>query len=222
MFTAPGKMRTLAVISSKGGSGKTTLALHLAAVAAAAGRRTMVADTDPQKSACAWRRVRTEPDPDVSVVQGHTVRRVLPSFEGAGYDLVVVDTPPIAGTETLDAIRAADLTLIVARPSMLDLWSVEYSAEQVRFARGHGLFVVTQAPSSRGGVENAAVVSAVKQLTSYGYPVAPVGMRARVAYSSSIGMGKTALELEPEGMAAREVRRLAEVVFERLWPSPES
>ena len=219
MFSGPGRLRTVAVISSKGGSGKTTLALHLAAAAEALGRRTLVADTDPQKSAWEWRRARTDPTPEVAVVQAHMLQRLQPSFERSGYQFLVVDTPPFAGPETLEAIRAADLTLIVARPSMLDLWSVEYSAEQVRAARGRGLFVLTQAPSQRAGVENAAVLGAVERLTSYGFPVAPIGLRARVAYSSSIGLGKTAFEVDNGGVAAREVQRLAEVVFARLWPA---
>jgi chromosome partitioning protein len=90
----------------------------------------------------------------------------------------------------------------------------------VRAARGRGLFVITQAPSRRGGVENAGVISAAQRLTGYGFPVAEVGLRARIAYSSSIGAGKTALETEPGGSAAREMGRLADVVMARLWPAP--
>ena len=218
MFTGPGRLRTIAVISSKGGSGKTTLALHLAAAAEAAGRRTLVADADPQKSSWAWRQAREGRAPEVAVIQASMLQRLQMAFERSGFHLLVIDTPPFAGPETLEAIRAADLTLIVARPSMLDLWSVEYSAHQVRAARGRGLFVLTQAPSKRGGVEHPAVLHAVERLTGYGFPVAEVGLRARVAYSNSIGAGKTALETEPGGVAAREIQRLADHVLGRLWP----
>ena len=217
LLSPAGRLRTLAVISSKGGTGKTTLALHLAVAAEAAGHKTLVADTDPQKSAWEWREIRKAPRPEVAIMQPAMLRRLKDSIERARFELMVIDTAPVAGHGVLEAIAAADLTLIVARPSMLDLWSVEYSAEQVRAARGRGLFVISQAPPRRGEVEPPAVHKAVETLMSYGFPVAPVGLRARVAYSHSIGAGQTALETEPAGVAAREVNRLAEVVFARLW-----
>jgi chromosome partitioning protein len=213
-------LRTLAVVSSKGGSGKTTLALHMAVAAEAAGRRTIVADTDPQKSAWEWRQARGQAAPEVAIMQPEMITRFQGPIERSGYEFMIIDTAPFAGPGVEAAIAAADLTLIVARPNMLDLWSVEYSAEQVRAARGRGLFVLTQAPSRRGGVENAAVLSAAQRLTSYGFPVAEVGLRARVAYSASIGAGRTAIETEPGGAAAREIGRLAEAVMARVWPAP--
>lgn len=210
-------LRTLAVISSKGGSGKTTLALHLAVAAEAAGRKTLIADTDPQKSALEWRQARSAAAPEVAVVQPTMLRRLKDAIERSRFQLMVIDTPPVAGGNVLDAIAAADLTLIVARPSMLDLWSVEYSAEQVRAARGRAMFVLSQAPSRRGDSESAAVINAVERLTGYGFPVASIGLRARVAYSHSVGSGRTTQEVEPNGVASREVSRLAEVVFAKLW-----
>jgi chromosome partitioning protein len=211
-------LRTLAVVSSKGGSGKTTLVLHLAVAAEAAGRRTLIADTDPQKSAWEWRQARAQSAPEVAVMQPEMITRFQGPIERSGYELVIIDTAPFAGPGVEHAIAAADLTLIVARPSMLDLWSVEYSADQVRSARGRAMFVLTQAPSRRGDKEMASVLTAVDQLTSYGFPVAATGLRARVAYSSSVGAGRTAQEVEPSGIAAREIDRLADLVFARLWP----
>jgi chromosome partitioning protein len=210
-------LRTLAVVSSKGGSGKTTLALHLAVAAEAAGRRTVVADTDPQKSAWEWRQARGKASPEVAVMQPQMISRFQGPIQRSGYELLIIDTAPFAGPGVEEVIAAADLTLIVARPSMLDLWSVEYSADQARAARGRALFVLTQAPPRRGDVENAAVLAAAARLTGYGFPVAEFGLRARVVYSSAIGKGLTAMEVEPAGVAAREATRLAEAVFGRLW-----
>ncbi|MBW3559365.1 MAG: AAA family ATPase [Proteobacteria bacterium] len=211
-------LKTLAVISSKGGSGKTTLSLHLAVAAEAAGRRTFIADTDPQKSAWEWRQVRSSPAPEVAVVQPAMLNRLKDGLERARFQLMIVDTAPFAGPGVLDTVRAADFTIIVARPSMLDLWSVEYSAEQVRSARGRAMFVLTQAPPRRGDKEAPALLKAAERLNTYGFPVASIGLRSRVAFSQSVGNGLTALETEPSGTAAREISRLAELVFGRLWP----
>jgi chromosome partitioning protein len=90
-------LRTLAVVSSKGGSGKTTLALHLAVSAEAAGRRTIVADTDPQKSAWEWRQARAHAAPEVAVMQPEMITRFQGPIERSGYEFMIIDTAPFAG-----------------------------------------------------------------------------------------------------------------------------
>ena len=56
-------MKTLALISQKGGSGKTTIALNLAIAAAGAGKQVVVIDLDPQRSAVRWSRLQASDQP---------------------------------------------------------------------------------------------------------------------------------------------------------------
>jgi chromosome partitioning protein len=123
-------MRTIAVISQKGGTGKTTLAVHLAAAASAAGLVALVVDTDPQATACTWRTWRGDMDPDVIDCAAHALlpRKLVQAAE-LGADLAVIDTPPSADIMAREACRAADLLLIPCRPRAFDLDAIRTTAE---------------------------------------------------------------------------------------------
>src|SRR5580692_6942656 len=89
-------MKVIAIISQKGGAGKTTLAVHLAAAAAAAGHTTAIIDLDPQATATSWgdRREATLPE----VISGQAVRlpALLKAAQDNGADFLVLDTAPNA------------------------------------------------------------------------------------------------------------------------------
>ncbi len=114
-------MRTLAVLSQKGGTGKTTVAVHLAVAAWAGQRRVLLADLDPQRSAAEWRRVRAGNGPGLIESKPGALFVAQQAAERAGVDLMVLDTRPCGDTDTAEAIRAADLCLVVLRPSFFDL-----------------------------------------------------------------------------------------------------
>src|SRR3954452_8504685 len=100
-------MRTVAVISQKGGAGKTTLALHLAVAAEQAGYGTVVIDMDPQGTAEAWSEWRKEAPPPVVPAKVPTLARTLEKSVGHGAEFLVIDTPPIAEAEARAAAKAA-------------------------------------------------------------------------------------------------------------------
>ncbi|WP_020095741.1 ParA family partition ATPase [Methylobacterium sp. 285MFTsu5.1] len=191
-------MKTIAVISQKGGSGKTTIALHLAVAATEAGLATAVVDLDPQASATKWGDTREQP-PDVVSAQAERLQEMLDAARDNGADLVVVDTAPNADRASLLAMRAADLILIPCRPARFDLEAIAATLELSEIARKEPFVVLSCAP-----VRSALVGEASSDLEGRGARIAPVVIHQRVAYSHAVIDGRTATEFEPEGKAAEE------------------
>ena len=210
-------MRTIALLSSKGGTGKTTVALHLAAAAAASGRKTLVADLDPQRSACDWARDRTRSKPGVMETRPGCLFVAHTAAQRGGIDLMVLDTPPSAGEEAAQAMRLADLSLLIVRPSALDLRAIARTAEMARRLNRPACFVINQAPSRRRGREPACIDRAIETLHAYGLPIAPAGLRSRAIYQSALGRGLVAQEADPRSAAAAEVRALWRFAAKELW-----
>src|SRR5260370_34147159 len=114
-------MQTLALFSQKGGTGKTTLAVHLAVAAGEAGLRVAIADTDPQRSATTWGVARQGQPPIVATISPRELRRVVAAAEQDGIGPLVVRSAPHASPEAPQIARTADAVLIPCPPSMFDL-----------------------------------------------------------------------------------------------------
>jgi chromosome partitioning protein len=208
-------MKTLAIVSRKGGAGKTTLAVHLAVAAEAIGITTAIFDLDPQASAALWADHRREQFPAVRPAQGPRLSVLLEQARAQDADLVILDTPPEADAIATDAANNADAILIPCRPSPLDLDAIPAT---VRIARNSGkpFFVLINAAPVQG-VETAETRAA---LTGAGVEVAPVVIHQRKAYSARMQEGRTAPEIEPKGKAAEEVRDLLLWVCEKVIMLP--
>lgn len=198
-------MRTIAVISQKGGTGKTTLAIHLAAAASAKGFVALVVDTDPQATACTWHTWRGDTDPDVIDCAAHALLpRKLQQAADLGADLAVIDTPPHADIMAREACRAADLLLIPCRPRAFDLDAVRTTAELAAASRKPA-FLIFMAGPPRAPVVYQEAGQVVEQ---FGLKVAAVMLPERAAFHHSVGAGKTAPEIEPQGKAAEDIAAL--------------
>ncbi len=212
-------MKTVAVISQKGGAGKTTLAIHLAAAASAAGFVALVVDTDPQATACAWHTWRGEVDPDVIDCAAHSLLpKKLHQAADLGANLAVIDTPPHADIMAREACKAADLILIPCRPRAFDLDAVRTTAELVAVSRKPAFLIFM------GGPPRAPLVyqEAKQVVEQFGLKVAPVMLPERAAFHHSVGGGKTALEMDPQGKAAEEVASLWSWVCKHVsMPTPK-
>jgi len=114
-------MKTVAIISQKGGAGKTTVATHLAVAAEQHGLRTALFDLDPQASATSWADRRKQSAPTVIAGQAPRLTNLLEQAVEQSADLVVIDSAPNADAASLAAARAADLILIPCRPAAFDL-----------------------------------------------------------------------------------------------------
>ncbi len=216
-------MRTLAVLSQKGGTGKTTVAVHLAQAAWASQKRVLLADLDPQHSAAEWRRARQGAGPGLIESKAGALFVAQQAALRAGIELMVLDTRPAADSDTADAIRAADLCLVVLRPTFFDLKATARIAEMTRDMGTPALFLLNQAPPPRGSRESPSVLETAQALRTMGLPLAPVGLRARAVYQSSVAKGLTAQETVGSGPAAREIGLLWQHVEQILFtnrPSP--
>ena len=144
-------MRTIAVIGRKGGSGKTTIAVHLAIGLHLRGRRTVVADIDPQRSAMEVLRARPGDGPTAIASAGPKLFTLQVDMARAGADALVVDTPAVLEEEVAQAVVLADLALLVVRPTFLDLAAAARTSDIIRRLRKPGLVVLSQAPVQDGG-----------------------------------------------------------------------
>jgi chromosome partitioning protein len=212
-------MKTLAILSRKGGTGKTTLAIHLAVAAQADGHGVLLADTDRQHSAVEWRRQRPAALPLVEAVKPGALFARQQDAARAGIDLLVVDTGPSIEEEVEQAVRCADLCLVVARPNFFDLRAVAESAALAARYHKPVAFVLNQAPHRQDSIEAPVLIEAVKALRALGFPVLPIGLRSRVAYQHGVAAGLSAQELDRESSAGSEMLALWRCVSDMLWPA---
>jgi chromosome partitioning protein len=117
-------MRTLAVLARKGGVGKTTLALHLAVIAQQSGLRTLLVDTDPQRSAAHWWRSRDADTPELAESDASRLADLLDAAAADSVDLVVVDSRPSLERDTVELASRAGFVVVPCRPGPLDLHAV--------------------------------------------------------------------------------------------------
>jgi len=205
-------MRTLAVIARKGGSGKTTLCVHLALAAHLRGRAVLLADTDAQRSSSQVLKGRKAGGPAWVETSGPKLFALQLTALREGVNTLVIDTPAAIEEEISHAIVAADLCLLVIRPTFLDLAAAIQTAEIVRRLRKPALIVVNQAPVSRNGVEPPAVKRALEALLLMRLPVIPILLRARAGYQSALESGRSVEEIDPASEATREIAELWEFV----------
>ena len=196
-------MKTISIISQKGGAGKTTLALNLAGAAEESGHSSVVVDLDPQASAKGWHDHRQKDAPVVISAQASRLNDVLDTARRGGADVCIIDTAPHSETAALAAARAADLILIPCRAGILDLRGISSSVDLVQIAKRPALIVLNAVPP-RGGLPDQAQ----EAIAPYGIQVAVARITQRAVFNHSLTAGQTAVEFEPEGAAAEEIRAL--------------
>lgn len=196
-------MRTVAILSQKGGTGKTTLALNLAIAAETAGHATIVVDLDPQASAKGWHDHREADSPVVVSVQAARLSEALQTAEEHGAAMAVLDTAPHSEATALAAARAADLVLIPCRPGILDLRAVMTSVDICQLAKARASAVLNAVPP-RGSIGDEAA----EAIVGYGLDVAPIRLGQRMAFVHSLTVGQGVIEHEPGGKAAQEIEAL--------------
>lgn len=197
-------MPTIAIVSQKGGSGKTTLAVHLATRAAQAGHQSCVVDTDPQASAAAWSDWRGDFLPVVVTSPPARLTRTIEGARKQGMDFVVIDTPPHADAAAREAIKAADIVLIPTRLRAFDLAALEPIVDLVALAKTPAFVVFNAVPAGA----KLLTAEAEQVANGLGLTVCPVQLGERAAFHRSSAKGETAAEIDAEGKAAKEVEKL--------------
>jgi len=198
-------MKVVSMSSRKGGAGKSTICVHLAVAAEAAGLRTAIFDLDPQASAALWADHRGEAIPAVVPAQAPRLKSLLQQAIDGGADLILLDTPPHADGVSADAGAIADVILIPCRPSAFDLDAIGATVRLAQASKKPCWVIISAAPTQGSEVAETRLA-----LESAGVPVAPVVIHQRKAFSARAHQGRTAGEIEPEGKAAGEVTALLE------------
>lgn len=195
---------TIAIVSQKGGSGKTTLAVNLATRAAQAGQQSCVVDTDPQASAAAWSDWRGDYLPVVVTSPPARLPRTIESAVKHGMTFLAIDTPPHADAAAREAIKAADIVLIPTRLRAFDLAALEPIVDLVTMAKTPAFVVLNAVPTGA----KVLIAEAQGVATQLGLAICPVMLGERAAFHRSSAKGETAAEIEPEGKAAAEIEAL--------------
>ncbi len=197
--------------SQKGGSGKTTLAGHIAVQAELSGAGPVaLIDTDPQGSLAKWWNARASELPAFAQVSVPDLTRDIESLRDGGFRLIVIDTPPAATTSIAEVITHADLVLIPTRPSPHDLRAVGATVDIVEHQHKPLVFIVNAA-TMRTRITGETAVA----LSNHG-TVAPITLHHRVDFAASMIDGRTVVEVDENSRSSKEVANLWAYLADRL------
>jgi chromosome partitioning protein len=204
----------ISALNQKGGAGKTTLALHLAAALTRSGAKVLLIDADPQGSALDWSALREGP-PAFPVIglPKPVLHREMPTLAG-GYDHVIIDGPPQVADITRSAIMASDVVIIPVQPSPLDVWGARAVVELVADAALVKPNLKAAFAVMRKIVNTAIGRDVTEALAVYQRPVLVASLAQRVAFAESIAKGMTVFDVDPEGPAGAEGTELTREIME--------
>jgi chromosome partitioning protein len=204
-------MPVVSLLNQKGGVGKTTLSIHLATALAAASRVLLI-DADPQHSALDWAAQREEAATfDVIGMPKPILHRQVGTI-GSGYDWVIIDGPPRVNELARSAIAASDLVVIPVQPSPYDVWAAKDIVDIVRECEISRPNVISRFLINRL-VPNTTLAGEVSEaLAEFEVPLLDTRIRNRTEFAKSARLGLTALETEPSGQAAAEIRKFSEEI----------
>ena len=197
-------MRTVALITQKGGSGKSTLSASLAVAAQGARERVFLIDMDPQKSLATWAQNRSDDNLGVEAIYSSKLPRVMETLAASQISLTIIDTPAGLTLGSEAAMRAADLVLIPVRPTVFDIWASEATRRRARELDKDCVFVLNQCPIVQGSRRLQEGIAALEAMGGILQPM----ITARVDYQEAIRRGLGPTELNPTGEAAEEMRQL--------------
>ncbi len=206
-------MRTIAFVTQKGGSGKSTLCINLSIAAQEAGKSVCILEMDRQATISDWAESRAGKGPEVAQIDATQLDAVIERLQGSGYDFVFIDTPGVDSPGTLAAIRAADLCVIPCRPTPADLRAFKPTLAAIYRLDKRFAFVLNQTPPRSYRVRDAAEGLAVLGV------VPDVNIVLRNDHQDAIGMGQGVTEFNPSGQAAQEVRKLWSWIEKRMQVS---
>ena len=210
-------MKVWAILSQKGGVGKTTLATCLAVAAEAEGKKTAIFDLDPQATASFWLDVRNQEAPAVISIQSVRLPAMLKAAAEAGTDLAIIDGAAVARDVAFEASQSADYVLIPTKTAVFDTMSMMHTIEIVRQQDKPFSIVLTFVPPL--GQETGDAISAAAQLNA---SICPVHIGNRKAFFRAQSEGKAVQEYEPNGKAADEIARLYDYTCIQLYKKMEA
>ena len=208
--------KVITISQQKGGTGKTTLAVHLAmAFIKYHDLKVAIIDTDPQGSLGKWFMIRTE-----KKVSNENLTFKTASLWGAQYesktlkndhDIVIIDTPPKIESDARPSIEAADLVLIPIAASHVDFWATGAIVEIAKKANKKIL-----AQINRSSQRSKLIDKTKDFIKSLDLKSTETIIGNRQIYTSSMGEGKTAVEKQRKGNAVDEIKQLSDQILKQL------
>lgn len=208
-------MTIIAIVGNKGGTGKTTLALNLAAGLLRTAP-TVLIDADPQQSAYQWRLVGAErPGLPAVIAAAHDLPATVAAL-AATHRHVVIDCPPsIRAPQTDAALKLADRALIPVQPSPMDLWATAHIARTIDRLRGDNPRLAALVVMSQ--VEPRTTLSRLlpEAVAELDLPVAPVALQRRALHRQCVLEGRSVFQAGRRGAeAAAEIEALIALLAE--------
>ncbi|MEM5583994.1 ParA family partition ATPase [Roseibium sp. AS2] len=209
--------RILTVAQQKGGSGKTTLAVHLAvALARHSGEPVAILDVDPQGSLGTWYEAREDRlGEDMTGLEFRTAsgwgarREARALARSHGY--VIVDTPPKTDVDAKPAIDAADFVIVPVQPTPVDLWATSQTIELAAREDTPALLVLNRVPPRASLTAEMAGA-----IDTSGYDTLTARLGNRTVFAAAMGRGSTVTEVAPSSKAALEVNALIDELVGRV------
>ncbi len=205
-------MKTISLLAQKGGTGKSTLAAHLAVEACRTGPKPVVLiDLDPQASLRRWYEKRAAEQPVMIHLGQSNLGHMLDACRRDGVGLVIIDTAPHALDQAAAAATAADLVIIPTRAGVMDIEAIDATVDIVRRVNAAGVIVIN-ATRPRGTMTAAAR----QALAIYELPICPTAIVNRAALADALIDGRGVQELDAKGKAAAEIKAVWRWIRRRL------
>lgn len=196
-------MKIIALVTQKGGSGKSTVAANLAVAAQEAGEKVFLLETDKQGTLSKWVERRSAETPAFDkVLTEAQLENALVTLESARFSVVVIDTAGVDSPLVTAAIRASDLCLIPTRPTPADLEATTSTLEVIQALGKKFAFILNQTPARSARLNEAA--AGLKVIGVLAEPP----LVSRNDHQDALGSGLGVTEFAPAGKAAEEIRDL--------------
>jgi chromosome partitioning protein len=207
----------IAITGQKGGIGKSTTAICMAAEAVERGLRVLLVDADPQGTARTWGDVANEAGlraPTIVAMGAAMHRSGQLAQLASAYDLTIIDCPPRHGDIQRSALMVAELAILPCGPSAADAWALTAAVEVLDEARALrpelGAVVLITRKQGRTALGKAAR----NVLESSGLPVLKAELASRIAYQEALAAGRGVTTFAPNDRAAAEVKALFDEIQE--------
>jgi chromosome partitioning protein len=204
-------MKTLAVVSHKGGTGKSTLSIHLAVQAQSEGRDTLLVDMDKKSSSGAeWASIRTDKQPLVVTAEVSDITELQQQATDEGFELLIMDCPPYLNDDTDRITKLADFTILPTSPRFADICTLPKGIDKIHQPYSVVLNSCTPDPVNKISFKTAQVY---QMLNDSGIPVSPVHITRLEAFTEALNYGQGVTEYQSNGKASKQIKVLLDWLY---------